>query len=146
MSHAVTNCAWQTVGTFGERDYLLTVDYLTGFFEIKRLPSKRVTDIIYCLRHHFAQHGLPLEVISNNSPFASAEFKRFADRFDFKHITSIPMYPQSNGRVENAIKTVKSIMPKAREANTDPFLALLDFRNIPSEPLEASPAQLMFGR
>jgi len=82
---------------FGERDYLLTVDYLTGFIEIDRLPSKRVTDIIFCLRQHFAWHGLPLEVISDNSPFASAEFKRFADRFDFKHITSSPRYPQSNG-------------------------------------------------
>jgi len=80
---------------------------------------------IHCLRQHFARHGLPLAVISDNSPFASAEFKRFADRFDFKQITSSPRYPQSNGRVENAIKTVNSIMTKARKAKTDPFLALL---------------------
>jgi len=37
-------------------------------------------------------------------------------------------------------------MTKAREANTDLFLALLDFRNVPSEQLGALPAQLMFGR
>jgi len=37
-------------------------------------------------------------------------------------------------------------MTKAREANTDPFLALLDFKNVPSEQLGASPAQLMFGQ
>jgi len=42
----------------------------------------------------------------------------------------------SNGKVENAIKT----------AGSDFYLALLAWRNTPSEGLESSPAQRMFGR
>ena len=37
-------------------------------------------------------------------------------------------------------------MKKASDAGSDPFLALLDWRNTPSEKLKASPAQIMFGR
>jgi hypothetical protein len=132
--------------TFGDVDFLATVDYLSGFFEIDRLPSKKVSDIVYCLRQHFARHGLPTEVMTDNSPFCSAEFKRFAARYEFRHITSSPRYAQSNGRVENAVKTAKRIMTKAREANSDPLLALLEWRNTPSEQLGPSPAQLIFGR
>ena len=37
-------------------------------------------------------------------------------------------------------------MIKAYETNTDPFLALLEWRNTPSEQLGPSPAQLILGR
>jgi transposase InsO family protein len=83
------------------------VEYLSGFVEVDRLPLKTVTDIVRCLKQHFARHGLPDEVMSDNSPFNSAEFKRFATKYEFRHITSSPNYPQSNGKVENAIRTVK---------------------------------------
>ena len=102
--------------------------------------------MIYALRLQFARHGIPLEVISDNSPFGAAEFKKFAERREFKHTTSSPRYPQSNGKVENAVKTAKRLMTKAVESGGDPLLGLLDWRNTPSEQLSASPAQLMFGR
>ena len=35
---------------FVDREYLITVDYLSGFFEVDRLPSKRVSDIVYVLK------------------------------------------------------------------------------------------------
>jgi len=76
-----------------------------------------------------------LELCSDNCPFASAEFRRFAERYEFRHTTGSPRCSQSNGRVENAVKTAKRIMIKARETNTDPFLALLEWRNTPSEQL-----------
>lgn len=37
-------------------------------------------------------------------------------------------------------------MKKAKENNSDPFLALLDFRNTPSENLGLSPVQILMGR
>jgi hypothetical protein len=89
---------------------------------------------------------MSLEVVTYNSPFASAEFHRFAKRFEFRHTTSSPRYPQSNGRVENAVKTAKRLMIKAQETSTDPFLALLEWRNTPSESFGRSLAQQMFGR
>ena len=141
---------WEVLGvdifTIADADYLITVDYLTGWFEVDRLQAKASGNIIYCLKQHFARLGLPLQVISDNVPFASKDFRLFAQRYEFKHTTSSPRYSQSNGRVEAAVKTAKRIMIKAGETNTDPFLALLEFRNTPSEQLGPSPAQLMFNR
>ena len=79
-------------------------------------------------------------------PFSSQEFREFAVSYKFEVITSSPGYPQSNGKVENAIKTAKSIMKNAKQAGTDVFLSLLDWRNTPSEGMSSSPAQRMFGR
>ena len=150
MPHPAPSRPWEKVGldifTVSNHDYLVTVCYLTGWFEIDRLPSKAITNIIYCLRQHFARHGLPLEVVSDNSPFASAEFRRFAEKFQFRHVTSSPRYPQSNGKAESAVKIAKKLMIRADETNTDPFLALLEWRNTPSEQLNKSPAQLILGR
>ena len=59
-------------------------------------------------------------------PFSSQEFRKFAARYEFEVITSSPGgYPQSNGKVENAIRTAKSIMKKAKQAGTDIYLSLL---------------------
>ena len=150
MSHPAPSRPWEKVGvdifTFADTDYLITVDYLSGWFELDRLGAKAVSNIVYCLRQHFARHGLPSEIVSDNNPFASAEFRRFAERFEFRHTTSSPRYSQSNGRVENAVKTAKRIMIKAHETITDPFLALLEWRNTPWEQLGPSPAQLILGR
>lgn len=141
---------WERVGvdifTFDDHDYLVCVDFLSGFFEIDRLPSKKIADVTYCLRQHFARHGLPAEVVSDNSPFGSAEFRRFATRFEFRHTTSSPYWSRGNGRAEAAVKCAKKLLIKARESGEDPFLALLEWRNTPSEQLGPSPAQLLFGR
>ena len=39
------------------------------------------------------------------------------------HVTSSPAYPQSNGKVEAAVKSAKNVMRKLRKARTDPYLA-----------------------
>ena len=150
LFHPAPSRPWEKVGvdifTFKEHDYLICVCYLSGFFEIDRLPSKRVCDIVYCMKQHFARHGIASEVFSDNSPFRSAEFHNFAHKYGFQHNTSSPIYSQSNGRVENSVKTAKAIMTKAAESGNDPFLSLLDWRNTPSESLGASPAQILMGR
>ena len=82
----------------------------------------------------------------NGPPFNSYEFQQFASNYDMVHVTSSPHYPQSNGKVENAIKTAKSLLKKSKAARSDIYLALLEWRNTPSEGLQSSPAQRMFGR
>ena len=111
-----------------------------------RLHSKKVCDIVYCLKQQFARHAIPKIVFSDNSPFGALEFQHFAKMYKFPQQTSSPRYPQSNGKVENAAKTAKTLITKAREAHSNPFLALLDRRNTPSEQLHLSPAQIIYGR
>src|SRR6218665_199336 len=128
------------------QDYLITVDYLSGYFEVDRVPSKRVSDITYALRFQFACHGIPLEVMSDNSPFGAQKILDFAAAWEFKTTTSSPRYAQNNGKAESAVKTAKRLMTKASESGLDPFLAILAFRNTPSAQLGLAPTQIMFGR
>ncbi|RLJ22760.1 hypothetical protein DJ031_00300, partial [bacterium endosymbiont of Escarpia laminata] len=78
--------------------------------------------------------------------FASEDFKEFVKLWKIKHITSSPRFPQSNGKAENAVKTCKALFKKAREDHKDPLLALLDWRNTPSEYIGTSPVQRLMGR
>ena len=135
MSHPAPSRPWEKVGTdiftLHGQDYLVTVCYLSGYFEVDRLPSKKITDVIYALRTQFARHGIPLEVVSDNSPLVAAEFKRFADRWEFTLTTSSPRWTRSNGRAEAAVKLCKRLMAKAVESHSDPLLSLLDYRTRP---------------
>jgi hypothetical protein len=125
IPHAVPVNAWAKVGVdlfqIGNHDYMITVDYTTNFFEIDRLETKRSSEVVYKLKAHFARHGLPLTLISDGGPcFSSNEFRIFLGKNEVEHIMSSPMYPRSNGRAENAVKTCKRILKRAIADNRDP--------------------------
>ena len=112
ISHTVPSRAWAKVGIdlmeLNQQTYLITVDYFTNYFEIDRLEGKKSADVIYRLKQHFARHGIPEVVFSDNGPpFNGSEFRIFSQKFEFVHNTSSPHYPQSNGKAENAVKTAK---------------------------------------
>ena len=95
----------------------------------------------------FARHGIPDVLITDNgTQFSSSEFAKFAEVWKFEHKTSSPHHPQSNGKVENAVKICKNLLKKARADNRDPLLAFLDWRNTPTEGLGTSPVQRLMGR
>ena len=54
--------------------------------------------------------------------------------------------PVTLSRAENTVKTCKSLMKKAKADGQDPLLALLDWRNTPTEGLGTSPVQRLMGR
>ena len=74
--------------------------------------------------------------------YSSHEFAAFADSYNFKHVTSSPLFPQSNGRVERTVKTVKQLL----ERSDDPFTALLSYQATPLPWCGFSPAELSMGR
>jgi hypothetical protein len=53
----------------------------------------------------------------NGPQFDCSEFRKFASLWEFKHETSSSLYPQSNGKVEQAVKTAKQLMRKATVVN-----------------------------
>ena len=63
-----------------------------------------------------------------------------------QQLMSSPNYPQSNGRIENTVKTAKQLMKKSKQVGTDFYLALLDWRNTPTEVVRCSPVQRLRGR
>ena len=109
-----------------------------------RIFGKKGKEVISRIKSQFARHGIPDQLICDNGPpFSSREFQEFALAYEFEHLTSSQRYPQSNGKVENAVKMAQNIM-KTRLAGTDPNLSLLDYRNTPTEGLGSSPAQRLF--
>ena len=121
-------------------------DYYSSFFEIDRLHNKTAKEVISKLKVHLSRHSLPDQLVSDNGlPFNAFAFADFAHAYNFENITSSPSYPQSNGKIENAVKTAKNLMTKAVESEQDPHLALLDWRNTPTEGPGSSPAQRLFG-
>lgn len=151
QSHELPSSPWSKVGTdiftLDSRNYLITVDYLSNFWELDYLPDTQSTTVIHKLKAHFARHGIPDVVISDNGPqYTSEDFKRFSRQWEFKHKTSSPAYPQSNGMAESAVKSAKRLLKKAKADGKDPYLAMLDQRNTPSQWIKASPAQRLFSR
>lgn len=128
------------------QSYLLLVDYLSKYSEVLNLSDKSAHTVILKMKSVFARHGIPKEIVSDNVPFASYEIRSFAASWDFKLTHSSPGYPQSNGLVERAIKTVKHALKKALQTGTDPHLVLLSLRNTPVTGLNESPAQMLMGR
>ena len=147
--HEVPDRQWEKIGIdlfkFEEKDYLITVDYLSNFWEVDRLKDTSAGTIIKKLKPHFARNGLPTTVFSDNAAvFQSEKFCSFARDYDFVLDNNSPYHSQSNGKVESAVKTAKSLMRKNKSG--DPFLALLNHRNTPSKDTNTSPAQKFFNR
>ena len=123
-------------------------DYFSNYLEVEHITGNVTSrSVIKVLSSLFARHGIPDFVVSDNgSQFASAEFASFAKKWCFQHVTSSPHYAQSNGKAENAVKTVKRLFTKCKEDGKSEFLALLDWRNTPSEGMGTSPSQRLMGR
>ena len=150
LSHELPTRPWQKVATdlfsWEGRQFLVTVDYYSRFFEIDELNTTTSSAVIRKLSTHFARYGIPEALISDNGPqFSSDEFTRFAKSWDFIHTTSSPGYPQSNGLAERTVQTAKKLLTKAKEDGTQPLLALLEYRNTPVDN-HASPATLLMSR
>ena len=102
------------------------------------------------LLNAFCRTGAPDVVWSDQGPqFTSKIFKDFSKEWGFQHITSSPMYPQSNGKAEATVKSMKKLIRAAwkRDSLDDRKLAraLLQYRNTPSQRDHPSTAQKLFG-
>ena len=138
---------WERIATdlfsYKGKDFLITVDYYSNFWEIDQLASTSAPTVITKLKNHFARYGCPDTVVSDNGPqFTSQEFAHFSKTWQFKHRTISPGNSKANGKVEAAVKTAKQLLRKS----SDIHLALLDHRNTPSQGTSTSPAQRLMSR
>ncbi|XP_070193833.1 uncharacterized protein [Littorina saxatilis] len=150
LPHDIPTRPWQKLAsdllTWDGKDYLVTVDFYSRYFEIDEMANTTSAAVIRKLSTHFSRHGIPETLVSDNGPqFASDDFAQFAATWDFNHVTSSPRYAQSNGLAEKTVQTVKNIMDKAKASKSSALLCILEYRNTPVDGL-ASPAQLLMGR
>ena len=147
MATPLPEYPWQKVGTdlfeLKGAHYLLIVDYFSRYPEVTKLVSTTSSAVISALKAAFSRHGIPEVVRSDNGPqYSSHDFAKFAETYGFKHLTSSPVFPQSNGQAERAVGTVKRML----ERSSDPFIALLSYRSTPLPWCDLSPAELSMGR
>ena len=132
--------------------YLIYADRFSGWTEVaitKNANTKVVCDI---LRRYFTTFGVPEELSSDGGPpYNAHEFNTFLQRWGIHHRSSSAYFPQSNGRAESAVKTMKRILTTnispSGSLDTDSVTkALLLHRNTPPQDMGVSPAELLFGR
>ena len=136
--------------------YLIIVDRFSNWPEIIKVnpgsSTSGATGLIKALRRNFAIFGVPVELSSDGGPeFSAAETEEFLKRWGVKHRKSSAYHPQSNGRAEVAVKSVKRLLHDTvstmGDIDTDSYTrAILQLRNTPDPSTELSPSQIIFGR
>ena len=134
--------------------YLVTVDRFSGWPCVYHMKNGNATSNILTkiCRELFCTYGVPEEISSDGGPqFKSEEFKQFLELWGIHHRISSVEYPQSNGRAEVGVKTVKRIIRDCTSSNGDlnndkAVSAILQYRNTPLPDVDLSPAQILFHR
>ncbi len=148
--HPVPDGPWQKVGVdlfeLNSHYFVIIADYYSGYPEVVQLSSITSTAVINAMKGVFGRHGVPFEVFSDNGPqFAGEEFQQFAETWEFKHSTSSPTFPKSNGLAERTVQTVKNLIKKSKASKQDACMALLVYRSTPLN-CGKSPAELLMNR
>ena len=151
MSHEIPDRPLSKVGTdlfsIGDNHYLITVCYLSNFFEIDRLYDTYSKAVVNKLKAHVARYGIPDCIVSDNGPqITSDTFLKFTKMWGITHTPSSPHNSKANGKVESTVKTAKHMLKKTFKTKEDQYLALLNIRNTPSQGVESSPTQRFLGR
>ena len=95
---------------------------------------------------------MPRELSSDGGPeYAANVFKQFLRTYDVRHRQSSAYHPESNGRAEVTVKSMKRLLSdnidQSGKLNTDAITrAMLQIRNTPERDSGLSPAQILFGR
>lgn len=150
INHEIPNLPWKFVASdmfhYGDDEYVLIVDAYSNFFTFKKLQDTKTKDVTDYLSEMFGLLGIPETLLSDNGPqYASGEFKKFAETWGIKHITSSPEYAQSNGLAERYVQVAKNLLKKCDMDGSNIHLALLNVRNV-ERPGLGSPSQRIFSR
>lgn len=147
LSHEIPDLPYVKIALditeFGGKKYLIIVDYFSRWLEILKLCNKTSESVIEVLKDNFARLGIPQEIVADNMPFGSYGFRKFANEWNFKIITSSPHYVQSNGLAERGVGIAKDMLRKSKLTEVDVELFLLNYRNTPLTGLQHSPAKLL---
>ena len=136
--------------------YLVVADRLSGWPDVFKCkpgsPQSGSKGLVSCLINCFACYGVPVELSSDGGPeFTASTTQSFLSRWGVTHRLSSAHHPQSNGRAEVAVKTVKRLLRSnttpSGSLDTEKFLtAMLQLRNSPDPECNLSPAQVLYGK
>ncbi|CAG4950691.1 unnamed protein product [Colias eurytheme] len=113
LPHPQPDTPWEVLAAdifqIKNKYFILVVDYYSKYVEVASLRDITSGSVIKQLKDMFSRHGIPKRLISDNGlQFTSGEFKNFSEAWGFRHVTSSPYYPRSNGLAERNVQTVKN--------------------------------------
>lgn len=128
--------------------FLALIDAYSGYLISHRIIEKSARHVMELLDSIFCRYGYPTEIKSDNVPFNSREFEKYASEPNIVLKFSSPRYPQSNGLAEKAVAIAKNILKRCYEANdVEKFqYRILEYNTTPVASMKMSPSQLFFGR
>lgn len=130
---------------------LVIIDYYSRYQEIIFLKSTTSSVIIEHLTEIFSRLGIPKSIRADNGrQFVSQEFVEFCNIHNIKLIRTPPYWPQANGEVENANRSILKRL-KIAYANKSDYQKeirkyLLMYNVTPHGTTGKSPSQLLFNR
>ena len=127
--------------------FLLIADYFSKYpflFEMRKTTTELV---IRRFENVFAQLGEPKTLQTDNGPqFASKEFEEYLQNKGIRHLTSSPLYPQSNGFIERQVRSIKSHLQKGKADNKTVDDILNSVRKIPIGKEMPSSREILMNR
>ncbi|KAB0796868.1 hypothetical protein PPYR_10929 [Photinus pyralis] len=149
LQHEIPKYPFHKIGIdiaeYAKRNYLIVVDYLSKWLEILPLNNKTITEIVSRLFPVFATHGMPKQIICDNVPFNSSQFRTFCNTHNIQLQFSSLYYAKSNGLAERGVGIAKLIIKKCNNVN-EINEALLDYRATPVAGVDYSPSQILMSR
>ncbi|XP_019181624.1 PREDICTED: uncharacterized protein K02A2.6-like [Ipomoea nil] len=137
----------------GKRKYLIVVvDYFTKWVEAKPLASitsARCKQFVY--QDILCRFGVPIQLITDNGrQFEGQEFEAFCAEWRINHSRVAVCYPQANGQVENANRTIVNGLKKKLESAGGAWVEELDailwaYRTTPRRATGETPFSLAYG-
>ena len=137
---------------YGGQNYLILVDCFTDWPDIIPMGNNTTAmHLIKVMRQSFCHTAIPDVLWSDGGPqFTAKCFQDFSKQWGFTHQMSSPYHPQSNGKIEATVKSMKKILATSwdtRTLNENKLCrAILQYRNTPSCKDGLSPAQKLYGR
>ena len=138
-------------GSHGGRQFLIIVDCRTDWPDIVDMGNDTTAPkLIAALRDQFCRTAVPDLLWSDGGPqFMSSKLAQFLTTWGVAHSTSSPHYPQSNGKAEATVKSMKRLISAAWNGKSVDWnklsRSLLQYRNTPCRKDGLSPAQKLFG-
>lgn len=122
QTHVIPNLLWKRVAmdilTYKKKDYLITVDYYSDYWEFDEVSDMGTETIVETVKKNFSRFGVPTTVVRDNSTtFTSLQFIKFAQDWDFQHVTSSPYHARGNGKVELSVEIAKTLLKKFMRTN-----------------------------
>ena len=96
--------------------FVVAVDHFTQWIEVRVLGNETSEEIIQFIKDFIIfRHGCPAKIQTDSGrPYVSDAIFWFCESFGLQNILTAAYHPQSNGKAERVIRTIKGLVWKLK--------------------------------